>query len=31
MRACALWCRLRASGIDGSGMARSSVATVMSF
>jgi hypothetical protein len=31
MRACALWCRLRASGVEGADMARSSVSTAMSF
>jgi hypothetical protein len=31
MMACASWRRLRASGVDGSGMARSSIAAVMSF
>jgi hypothetical protein len=28
---CASWCRFRASGVEGAGMARSSVAAVMSF
>jgi hypothetical protein len=31
MRACASRCKLRASGIDGPGMARSSIATAMNF
>jgi hypothetical protein len=31
MSACASQCRFRASGVDGAGMARSSVAAAMSF
>jgi hypothetical protein len=31
MSACASWCRFRASGVEGAGMARSNVAAAMSF
>jgi hypothetical protein len=31
MSACALWCRFRASGVEGAGMARSSIVAAMSF